>query len=156
MLNKVRAESQIFHLRKLEVVSVEENEQFRNRVNSILHKAQIYYYRFTFKQHDGSSRETWQIVRDLTSSKNAGNEITSIMNNNSVVTDEQELCEWFNNYFRTISSVVHRNPAIAGNSLRLITRNPSSMYLTRVSTSEVSNVIGKTESYRTATCLSTI
>ena len=143
LLNLVKARSQFFHLRKLELVSVEENKQFRNRVTSILRKAKIDYYRRKFEQHNGNSKKTWQIIRDLTSGKNVINEITSIMHNDNEVTDKQEMCELFNNYFSTVGSVTHSDTANSDNPLRLITRNSSSMYLTPVSTTEVSNVIKK-------------
>ena len=75
----------------------------RNRCVSLIRDAKTTYYKTCVEDHKGHSKKLWQYLRDIipTNLKTAP---PSLRNNsdNSSISDPEDMCEHFNNFFSTI------------------------------------------------------
>ena len=76
---------------------------YRNRCVSLIRDAKTTYYKTCVEDHKGDSKKLWQYLRDIipTNLKTAP---SSLRNNsdNSSISDPEDMCEHFNNFFSTI------------------------------------------------------
>jgi len=75
---------------------------YRNKLNSLLFKAEKEYYRSKFRSFEGNSRKTWQLLREVGLMHNCKN--VNVVNkftadDGSIITNPQEIVDHFNDYF---------------------------------------------------------
>ena len=91
----ISAKSYFFKLFKLGLVTEEENNRFRNKVQSIITKTQLSNYRKLFELNKSNVRKTWDILNTLVNHKHKISDIKKIIWNNREVLDYYEISEIF-------------------------------------------------------------
>ena len=81
------------------MVSKSENNQFKNRVKLIIQKSKNKYYNDYFLRNRNNLKETWKMLRNLTSTNQSHNSIKNIVVNGSILSSDTEIAETFNEYF---------------------------------------------------------
>ena len=77
---------------------------YRNKLKSLIHKAEVDYYRDKFKQISGNVRETWKLLGSVIN-RDLRNDGAGFFRENGVdITDKQEIVKKFNDYFVSIGS----------------------------------------------------
>ena len=105
----IEARSQYFRLFKLGIVSRQENNQFRNRVNQIIQKTKNQYYTKLFDLYKNSVSKTWNLINSLTGRKYSNRQIKQIILDGKEISDSDEMCNAFNNYFGNIARKLDEN-----------------------------------------------
>ena len=100
----VSAKSKYFQLLRLKVISVQENNLFRNKVNSIIHKQKIKYRKDLFKKYKDNLTKSWKLI-NLTFSRNPKpNAIKEILSNDVFYDNDLDIANVFNSYFVSVGS----------------------------------------------------
>ena len=97
--NLISLKSKYFHLLKLGMVSKSENNQFKNRVKLIIQKSKNKYYNDYFLRNRNNLKDTWKMLRNLTSTNQSHNSIKNIVVNGNILSSDTEIAETFNEYF---------------------------------------------------------
>ena len=63
----IRYKSQYFNLMKMNLITREENRFFRNKVNSIIRKSKIQYYKHKFNSFQSDLKKTWFLINSILS-----------------------------------------------------------------------------------------
>ena len=139
----MKHKSSYFGLLKLDVVSPNENNSFKNKVTSIVKKSRIQYYKNAFTRNLSNIRGTWRLVNELASRNICKNTINKIIWNNAELTENLEIAEAFSEYFSTIAPTLNDNmPSNDLNPLSFINRNISnSIFLDPISPMECATIV---------------
>ena len=94
---------------------------FRNKLKSLLVKAEKFYYREKFNSIQGDLCKTWKLLRTVMNRNNTYNVVNDfVAEDGSIITNTKEVVEHFNNYFVNIgnklASVIP--PSCSSHSLR--------------------------------------
>ena len=81
--------SQSLCLFKLGIVLWQENIQFRNRVNQIIHKSKDQYYIKLFKLYKIKCENTWTLINCFTGRKHDNQQIEQIILNGEEIYDSE-------------------------------------------------------------------
>ena len=81
----------------------------RNKCNDILEEAKIDYYHRLFAVNKGNSKEIWNTINELMSRSSKSRNISSLLINKKVVTNNNEIAECLNQYFAEIGSKLANN-----------------------------------------------
>ena len=79
-------------------------KKHRNFVNNQIEAAKEEYYSNAFRENEGSIRNTWRVINELTSRKSANSTIKEIKVNGNSITGSHELADTFNSHFSTIAT----------------------------------------------------
>ena len=90
---------------RLSLVTLAENNRFRNRVNAIIRKQKIKFYADLFENSKNDLKNTWKIINNIISKNIKIKEINRIICNNITYTSSVEISNLFNNFFCSIGSV---------------------------------------------------
>ena len=104
ILKLIKLKSLYFILMKSGVVSVRENNSFKNKINSIVKKAKDNYYRELFEKCRGDLKKTWSNINNLISPNRNKSEIEKLIVNGNEVVEKTEIANTFNNYFSNIAN----------------------------------------------------
>ena len=138
----IQAKSQYFQLFKLGLVSKQENNSFKNKVQKILSRQKLIYYQNLFERNKSNIGKTWQVINSLVNRRTSNKNILKIIHNDREIFDSSEISEIFNNYFVSIAEKLESNlhPA-TGSPLTHVKINNNSFFLAPVSPSECSFII---------------
>ena len=100
----IEAKSQYFQLYKLSLVTLAENNRFRNKVNSIIRKNKTKYYADMLENCKNDLKKTWSIINNLLSKNKKSKDIKKIVCNNVTYTCSDDIAKAFNNFFCSIGS----------------------------------------------------
>ena len=98
----IEAKSHYFQLYKMSLVTVDENNSFRNKVNSIIRRHKTKFYADLLLKSRNDLKKTWRIINDLLSKNIKSTEINKIICNNSSYTNSIDIATVFNNFFCSI------------------------------------------------------
>ena len=76
-------------------------KKHRNFVNNQIKAAKEEYHSNAFRENEGSIRNTWRVINELTSRKSANSTIKEIKVNGNSITGSHELADTFNSHFST-------------------------------------------------------
>ena len=132
----------LFNLLRREVISIEENNVFKNKVQRVLRKSKENYYKTSFARAKGDLKKTWELIKSLTGKEETRDAIIQIIDGTNQITDEKTMAETFNIFFNNIASNLTQNlPQCNINPLSDINRNNHSMYVSPVTVEEISKII---------------
>lgn len=139
----INKKSEYFQLFRHNIVTLEENNRFKNRINAKIKKAKFDYYKNSFDCANKNSKATWSLLSSLISGNLNRKPIRNITHNNAEYTDETEIANLFNVYFNNIADELDNNlpQSPHSNPLQYVTQVQASMYLFPVSESELLNYI---------------
>ena len=135
----INAKSQYFNLLKLNFISVQENNLFRNKVTKILRKHKSNFRKALFLKYQGNLKKTWNLINVILSKNIKNTSIKNILYNNILYDNDADIAEVFNSFFCSIGSNLDSQiPASSINPLSYINSNiSSSFFLQPVSAFEV-------------------
>ena len=140
----IGAKSQYMQLMRWGVVSVSENNVFKNRVKSIIVRSKKKYLHDYFDRNTGNIRNTWRMIRTVLSTKNYDKKyIKSIVWNGLEYSGDVEVANAFNDYFSTIARDLEISLPITNvDPLSFINyASSSSFFLSPVTNFECSTII---------------
>ena len=140
------AKSQYMQLMRYGVVSVFENNRFKNRVKSIIVKSKKKYLHDYFDRNTSNIRNTWKMIRTVLSSNSEDKKfIKSILWNGLEYSGDVNVANAFNNYFSTIARDLEMSlPTTGADPLSFLnSSSPSSLYMRPVTNLECRNLISK-------------
>ena len=128
----IKIKSQYFQLLRLNLITVKDNNLFRNKVNSIVRKHKQKYRKELFLKYRGNLRKTWNLINITLSRNLKKNEIKQILSNDILYDDELNIANIFNNFFCTIgSSLDSEIPPSTQDPLSFINININSNFFLR-------------------------
>ena len=135
----IEAKSHYFQLYRMSLVTLAENNQFRNKVNDIIRKHKSKFYADLLTKSKNDLKKTWKIINDLLSKNIKTKEISKIIFNNIPYTNSSDIATMFNKYFCSIGELYDSEiPASDLDPCHFIKVNhPSYFFLEPVSPFEV-------------------
>ena len=100
----IEAKSHYFQLYRLSLVTRAENNNFRNKVNSIIRKYKTKFYSDMLANSKNDLKKTWSIINDLLSKNMKNKDINRIICKNVTYTCSVDIANVFNNFFCSIGS----------------------------------------------------
>lgn len=98
----IDAKSSYFRLYKLSMVTLAENNRFRNKVNKEIRAQKSKYYADRLVACKNDLKKTWKTINFILSRKHRNTNIKSILCNNIIYTNDSEIATIFNNFFCSI------------------------------------------------------
>ena len=137
------AKSEYFTLYRMNLISSEENNRYKNKVTNIVRKHKIKYYSELFIRHKNNLHKTWNLINTLLSKGIKTTTINKIMHNNLIYTREYDIANIFNDYFCSIGDILDSNiPISYSDPLQNVKiNNNSSFFLYPTSPVEVKNIL---------------
>ena len=106
--NQLKKRQAMFALYKSNRISKISYTRIRNQVTSLIRTAKREYYRNKFQDSKNDVRKTWNIINSIlkphSDKKNLG--ITSIVSNNEIYVEKNQIASIFNEYFSSIGSKI--------------------------------------------------
>ena len=130
----IKMKSNMFKLYKFGIISLSENNSFKNKVKVILDKSRICYYKKLFQMNFNNIRTTWKLIRNLSGTQVGSKQsIKNIIFNSREIINSNEIAQAFNDYFSQVAtdlqSAIPVNTSVPDPLFYLPTNNISSMYL---------------------------
>ena len=143
----VKTKSDYFYLYKSKLISKEENNNFKNKVNNIVKKRKVSYYRDIFHKNRNDIKSTWKHINLLLHKNLSSKTIKKIVVNNISYTEDSEIANAFNEYFCSVGE--NLNSQIPDSNLDplsyIVFNSNSSFWLNPVSNDEVCYLINNTK-----------
>ena len=139
----IKIKSEFFKLYKMNIISKETNNSFKNKVKSIIDRTKVKYYKNLFLSNKNNIRKTWQIIKDILGQNNKTKSNFKIISDNIEYVNNIELAELFNDYFSKIATTLDHNlPHTNTDPLKYVENNClSSIFLTPTTADECANLI---------------
>ena len=144
IINLLKVKSDYFFLYRAGMITKEENNNFKNKVNKIVKKQKINYSKEVFRKNRDNLKNTWKHINYLLSNNTSSKCIKKIVINNAQFTNDADIAKIFNDYFCSIGANFDAQiPNSTSDPLQFIDNNSSaSFWLNPVSDFEVDFVIG--------------
>ena len=85
-------------------VTKNENNFYKNKVNSLIAKSKVKYFKQLFERNRNDIRSTWKLIKTITNKTSNSHSIKSILWNEKLFTNDIDIAEIFNNYFANIAA----------------------------------------------------
>ena len=118
-------------------------KNYRNRLTKIIKDTQTKYYQDLIKQHSSSTVGLWKILGSILSNKNKDSNVNMIKVNGKEIRDPKDIVDKFNQYFTKIGKSLASKFETSNENYKTYLGEKSniSMYMTKTSTNEISNLI---------------
>ena len=134
--------SQYFNLLKLGLITQNDNKTFKNKVNSIIKKAKLSYFKNKFNSCRSNLQKTWTIINNIISPNRNRSNIIKILIGNSLVSDPSDLAELFNTHFANTATYLRSNMPISQiDPISLIPNSSHNFFLNPVSPTECCKIV---------------
>ena len=143
ILKSIKTKSNYYKLFKLGLISKQVNNQYRNKLTTIIRRSKELYYRNAFQNCRYSIKETWRLIKNITSQTNNHKTIDKIMVNDAEITSDNEIAEIFNDYFSNIAlNLDSRIPHYPTSPMGYLRNSvPHSIFLRPITSNECANII---------------
>ena len=127
-----------------------ENNQVKNQINRQVKKAKNKYFTDQFNAYKTNMKRSWSLLNHLMGKNKSKQQIVSIMDGDTEITESIDIANKFADYFSNIGVNLENNLYQNDSSPTAnIDRNPHSFYLFPVTSNECSNVISNLKLTRT-------
>ena len=150
-LKKLMSQKSIVYKKShLGLISREESNSFRNRVNMLVRKAKSDYYKNSFSAARSDMKKNWSLIHDLIGSKQKKSHIDKIIVDNNVYSDPQDISNVFNEYFSTVATnLANELPSHTTENALLGLPCTNSYYLFEISNEECLRLTSKLKNTKT-------
>ena len=147
----IKYKSQYFNLLRMNIITMEENRIFRNKVNSIIRKAKNSYYRNKFNSCQSDIKKTWSLINDILSPNRKKSNDIRLSVGTEEISNHSDLCEIFNTYFSNAASSLSSNLSYNSlNAIDLVPHSSVNFFLFPVDFPECSNIIRDLKNSKTS------
>ena len=108
-LNLIKLKSQYFKSYRRRLISVDENNYPKNKIEMKIRKAKKCYYFRMFDNFKSDLRKTWDTIKSILVVSNNKNTIKCILFNNVEYIDELSIAHIFKSYFGEVASNLESN-----------------------------------------------
>ena len=105
----IKAKSKYFKLYRLNLLSREEINRFRNRVKSILNKNKNAFYREYFRRNQNNMKNSWKMIKTVANFSTKNKIWKSIFWNGIQFNSDTQISKAFNEYFTSIPETLAYN-----------------------------------------------
>ena len=98
----IQNKSTFYYLFKEGLITKEDNNFFKNRVQNIIRVAKKNYYKRAFEQSRGDLQRSWDLIKSLTGVQTARKKLECIIHNGIRYTTDETIANAFNDYFISI------------------------------------------------------
>ena len=139
----IRAKSSYFKLLQLNLITIEENNRFKNKVKAIVFRCKLNFFRSYFERNRNHIRNVWSMIRKLANLQSSSSNIKTLIFNNIELTNNSDIANAFNEYFTSIPNILESAlPSSNIDPLFYTSYNQvSSFYLGPVSESECIKIV---------------
>jgi hypothetical protein len=118
---------------------------YRNKLKSIMRRAELAYYRVQIRVRAGNLRLTWRLLNLVINKKENTDIVLTFTDNNKNISDKQEIAEKFNDFFTNIGSNLAKSiPNTATSIYAFLRGSPSNSFsLFSTDPSEIIRVVSK-------------
>ena len=109
LMKLIKQKSNYFKLFKMNIISKSVNNMFKNQVNKRIETAKNEYYLRAFDQSRTNIRRTWKIMHDLIGKNVANRKIKKLLIDNTMFTEDKDISERFNEFFKTAVTSLNEN-----------------------------------------------
>ena len=109
IMKLIEAKSKYFQLYRLSLVTLTENNRFRNKVNAIIRKYKTKFYADMLENSKNDLKKTWSTINYILSKYKKIKDINRIICNNTTYTCSADIAKIFNNFLCSIGSVYDAN-----------------------------------------------
>ena len=116
----------------------------RNRLSTLLKQSKTDYYNNYFRENSNITKNTWKGIKSIISLNNNCNDTPStILHNNTTISDPTEIANTFNSYFCSVSANIHSKLPFSYRSFShyMPTLNEKSFFIYPCTKEEVSDII---------------
>lgn len=119
-----------------------EFKKYKNYLNNLIKSTKINYYKTKIDKHKNDSRNLWNTIKDISSSKKEHHDIKQIVTKfNDITENKKEIADIFNDFFTdmgpNLANNINKPPTLPPNRNSV----PQSIYLQPVDTNEIVNII---------------
>ena len=97
--NSIKKRSWYFKLYSAGLISLETRNRYRNTLNRVILAAKQNYFKEKFSQNRCDSGKSWKIINHALNRNITFSKISEIRINNSLISNESEISNEFNNFF---------------------------------------------------------
>ena len=150
LFNLIKMKSRYFKLFRRGLVSNQDNNFLKNKINSAIRKARLDFYYSAFQKCKNNIRKTWDTIRNILSITKNKNTVKCLLFNNIEHVDAHNIAKIFNEYFSKVPNTLNSNiPPSDTDPLSYVNFNQSSIFLHPVSNEECSSVIRSLKNSKT-------
>ena len=138
-----KMKSQYYNMCLLGILSVNENNQFKNKVVRILKKSKTRYYENAFARNRTNIKGTWRLINELASRGISQNKIRSIIWSNVEFFEDDDIAKSFSEYFSSVAPALNSDiPDSNANPLSYIANSvPRSLFLSPILPHECEKIV---------------
>ena len=74
-------------------------KRFRNKLNSIIAKAERDHYSKLFEEHKGNLKKSWNVLREVINKRKSESSCSRFIINENITTDKVQIANGFNSFF---------------------------------------------------------
>ena len=142
ILNLIKYKNLFFKLFIQGAISKEENNLLKNKINRVIKKAKLDYYKNSFARSMKDIKKTWKLLKNLIGTTPTSCNISKIVKNGLEITNEKDIANEFNSFFNSIGNSLSTDlPPSDGNPLSYVVRNVHSIFLAPVTAEEINKII---------------
>lgn len=102
------AKSKYFKLLQLNLITINDNNTFKNRVKKIISSRKKSFLCSYFDRYKSNLKKTWNMIKIASNLNSEPKKIKKLFYNNYEVTTDAEICEIFNEYFLSIPTILEQ------------------------------------------------
>lgn len=145
ILKSIRKKNKLYkkYLNNRSVEMLDKYKSYKNKLTTIIRKAEKMHYANKFEQAKGNLSQTWQIIKGLINSEQVSKQIGEIRIDDVTVTDKNKIANKFNDYFVNIGpQLANKIPAATGDPIKYIQGDfPNSMVLYNTDPTEIAQIV---------------
>ena len=139
----IRQKSEYFHQYRLGLISKENNNRFKLKVNKIIRKSKKQYYVNAFDNFRNDAKKSWRTIKSLMGNETSYTEVKKLVMNGTSYTEVEDIAEKFNEFFTNIATQLDAQlpQSDASPYASMPPPHPSSFYLFPVTEQECFKII---------------
>ena len=103
LLNSIKQKNQLFKDQKFGNASTVQYNTYRNRLIALIRLTKRNYYQNIFSNYKNHTKKLWQTINSMSKSNTSVTKPNVIINDNTVITNPQDISNTFNNYFVNVA-----------------------------------------------------
>ena len=103
IMKSIKTKSSYFKLLKLGLITKQFNDNYRNKLTTIIRKSKLTFYSKAFENCKSNMKQTWSLIKNIANNSNDRISIKKILIDDVEITSEPRMAEVFNEYFANVA-----------------------------------------------------